>query len=108
MFCQNCGSNMQPGLACSNCGARVVAAQQQSWSGPASGSSTNGTSTVAIVLGIIALFIVPILFGGIGIALAIVAKNRGESRADVALGVSIVGTVAGVIFGAVVGSMVGL
>ncbi|NBU31764.1 MAG: hypothetical protein EBS36_01140 [Actinobacteria bacterium] len=67
-------------------------------------ASGNTLSTVAIVLGIVAVFLVPILFGGIGIVLAFVAKSKGEQRAGVAVTVSIVGTLVGLLFGAIVGA----
>jgi putative effector of murein hydrolase LrgA (UPF0299 family) len=60
----------------------------------------NGLSTAGIVLGIIGFFFLPIIVGVIGIVLSVMAKNKGESRATVALGVSITGTVLGMIVGA--------
>ena len=108
MICQNCGSSTN-GTFCANCGNQVsmpAPPTNYAWQAqpPTPMTAGSGFSTSAIVLGIIAVFLVPILFGGIGIILAVVGKNKGEKNANVALTVAIVCTVAGLIFGAVVGA----
>ncbi|KUH39829.1 MULTISPECIES: hypothetical protein [Streptomyces] len=63
----------------------------------------NVLSIVAIVLGAVALIFLPIVFGVIGLVLAIIAKVvRHERLATVALVVSAVGLVGGMILGALV------
>ncbi|MER7623059.1 hypothetical protein [Streptomyces sp. NPDC126503] len=65
----------------------------------------NVLSTVAMVLGVIAVLFLPIVFGVVGVVLAIVAKTvRHERLAVPALVVAAVGLVGGMILGAVVSS----
>ena len=69
------------------------------------GGATSGSNTlsiVAIVLGIVAVFLLPILFGIAAIVCAAVAKSRKERLANVALAVAIIGTIAGFALGALV------
>lgn len=61
------------------------------------GSST--LSIVGIVLGCVALFFCPPLFGIGGIVCGAVANSKGERLASTAIGVSIVGLVGGIILG---------
>jgi hypothetical protein len=63
----------------------------------------NGFSITAIVLGCIALLIVPIITGPAAIVFGGVAKSRGESRSTLALVIAIAGTVIGMIVGAIIG-----
>jgi thiol:disulfide interchange protein len=64
-------------------------------------SSNNALSIVAIVLGVVALIFLPIVFGVVGLVLAIVAKTvRHERLSTVAIVVSAVGLVGGMILGA--------
>ncbi|MDT9681105.1 hypothetical protein RND61_03295 [Streptomyces sp. TRM76323] len=66
-------------------------------------SANNTLSIVAIVLGVVALIFLPIVFGVIGLVLAIIAKAvRHERLATVAIVVSAVGLVGGMILGALV------
>ncbi|MFJ8692773.1 hypothetical protein [Streptomyces roseolilacinus] len=66
-------------------------------------STNNVLSIIAIVLGAVALIFLPIVFGAIGLVLAIIAKTvRHERLATVALVVSAAGLVGGMILGAVV------
>ncbi|WCD90958.1 hypothetical protein KPP03845_107387 [Streptomyces xanthophaeus] len=75
----------------------------QQGGGAPRGSSNNVLSIVAIVLGVIALFFLPIVFGVVGVVLGIVAKTvRHERLATVAIVVSAVGLVGGMILGALV------
>ena len=59
-------------------------------------------SILAIICGVVAIVILPIVLGPVGIVLAVVANRRGEPLWKVALGVAIGGMVLGFILGAVV------
>lgn len=59
-------------------------------------------SIIAIICGVLAILILPIIFGPIGIALALVARSKHEPLWKVALGVAIAGTVLGFLLGAIV------
>lgn len=61
----------------------------------------NGFSIAGIVCGVIALLILPIIFGPVGLILGGVAKSKREPRANIALIVAGVGMVAGFIIGAI-------
>ncbi|WP_228974809.1 hypothetical protein [Streptomyces sp. DH12] len=64
-------------------------------------SANNTLSIVAIVLGVVALIFLPIVFGVVGLVLAIVAKTvRHERLSTVAIVVSALGLVGGMILGA--------
>jgi hypothetical protein len=69
---------------------------------PTTGTRGNALSYAAIALGIVAVFIAPIIVGPIGIVLAVVARSKGEPRWTWGLGVAIAGTVIGLILGAMV------
>ncbi len=69
-------------------------------------STSNVFSTLGIVFGAIGLLIIPFLFGGVGVIMAIIAKSKKESRANIALAVSLVGLIGGMIIGAIVGAAV--
>ncbi|MDK1472050.1 hypothetical protein QNO07_01165 [Streptomyces sp. 549] len=78
---------------------------QQPHGAPQSASTGNMLSIIAMVLGVIALIFLPIIFGPIGIVLAIIAKMvRHERLATAAIVVSAVGLVGGMVLGAVVNS----
>lgn len=62
-------------------------------------TDTNALAIGAIVLGVLAVFFLPIVLGPIGIVLAVMARNRGQSLGNVALWVAIGGTVVGLAFG---------
>ena len=64
----------------------------------------NTFSIIAMVLGGISLLFLPIILGPIAIVLSIVAKNKKEKLATVALSIAIVGTVLGMVIGAIVGA----
>jgi hypothetical protein len=66
--------------------------------------SGNTFSIVAIVLGGIAFILFPIFLGPAAIILAVIAKNKKEKLANVALTVGILGTVIGMILGAIIGA----
>lgn len=69
---------------------------------PQGAASGNVLSIIAMVLGVIALIFLPIVFGVIGLVLAIVAKTvRHERLAVPAIVVSAVGLIGGMILGAV-------
>ena len=61
-------------------------------------------SVIAIILGGLSFLLFPIVFGPAAIILAVIAKKKGESLANVALTVGIVGAVSGMINGAIVGA----
>ena len=61
-------------------------------------------SVIAIILGGLSFLLFPIVFGPAAIILAVIAKKKGESLANVALTVGIVGAVSGMIIGAIVGA----
>lgn len=67
-------------------------------------NSGNTFSIIAIVLGAISFLILPIFLGPAAIILAVIAKNKKEKLANVALTVGILGTVIGMIIGAIIGS----
>jgi hypothetical protein len=58
-------------------------------------------SILAIVCGVLAILILPIVFGPIGIILAIVANRRAEPLWKIALGVAVGGMILGFILGAI-------
>lgn len=79
------------------------------WGGPNPGSAwetprsdSNVLSIIGIVCGVIAVLLIPFLFGLAGIVLGIIAMNRRERLGKVALAVSIGGLVVGVILGVIV------
>jgi hypothetical protein len=67
--------------------------------------SGNTFSIIAIVLGAIGFLLLPIVLGPAAIILAVIAKNKKENLANVALTVGILGTVIGMILGAIIGSI---
>ncbi|MEU6986500.1 hypothetical protein ABZ946_24225 [Streptomyces sp. NPDC046324] len=72
---------------------------------PQHAASGNPLSIVAIVLGVIALLFLPLVFGVVGVVLAIVAKSvRHERLATIAIVISAAGLVGGMILGALVAS----
>lgn len=64
----------------------------------------SGYSIAGIVCGVIALLFCPLVLGLVGVGLSAAARKRGESLANVALTVSLVGLVGGMVIGAVVWS----
>jgi hypothetical protein len=56
-------------------------------------------SIMAIVCGVLAVLLVPILFGPIGIILAIVGNQRGEPLWKVGLGAAVAGMALGILLG---------
>ena len=63
-------------------------------------SASKGFSIAAIVCGVVAVLILPIVFGPVGLVLGAVAKKRGESLSTIALVVAGVGMVVGFVIGA--------
>ncbi|GGJ79834.1 hypothetical protein GCM10011583_09340 [Streptomyces camponoticapitis] len=69
---------------------------------PQGTANGNVLSIIAMVLGVIAFIFLPIVFGAIGLVLAIIAKTvRHERLAVPAIVVSAVGMIGGMILGAV-------
>ncbi len=105
MYCASCGNEMI-GAFCANCGAGKNGAMSAPQGGtqftPRTGG--NGLSTACIILGTIAFFIFPPLFGTAGIICGAVAMSRGEQRAVIAIAVSTCGLVIGMFIGAVIGA----
>lgn len=66
---------------------------------------SNTYSILAIVLGGISFFFVPLLFGTPAVILAAIAKTKKEPLSTVALAVSILGLAGGLIFGFIVGAL---
>lgn len=124
MFCGNCGHEVQEGRSyCSACGAAVAPdappaafshapppyasgpMAPPAWGPPAAGpppAPANKFSTIAIVLGCIALFVLPILLGPAALVLAGIALSKKEPRGTVAMVVAVIGTVGGFALGALV------
>ena len=76
---------------------------QPGWGGPPPPQTDSNTRSIAaIVLGLVAVIIFPIICGPIAIVLAVMAKRKGERLATTALWVAIGGMVAGFIIGAIV------
>jgi uncharacterized protein YacL len=67
-------------------------------------NSGNTFSVIAIVLGAISFLLLPIFLGPAAIILAVIAKNKKEKLANVALTVGILGIVIGMIIGAIIGA----
>jgi hypothetical protein len=70
--------------------------------GPVPRSGPQIFSIIAIICGVVAILILPIVFGPIGIVLAIVANRRAEPLWKVALAVAVGGMVLGIVLGAIV------
>lgn len=66
------------------------------------GATSNVLSILAIVSGVIAVLILPIIFGPIGIVLGIVAKVRHERLSTIAIIVAVVGMILGFALAALV------
>jgi hypothetical protein len=60
---------------------------------------SNGLSTAAIVCGLIAVFILPIVLGPAAIIMSAIALGRKEPRAGAAMAVSVIGMLLGFVFG---------
>ncbi|MFE6038982.1 hypothetical protein [Streptomyces sp. NPDC056452] len=74
---------------------------QQPHGAPQRASTGNVLSIIAMVLGVISLIFLPIVFGVIGLVLAIIAKTvRHERLAVPAIVVSAVGLLGGMLLGA--------
>ena len=71
-------------------------------SGPAPAGSVSALVLGAFVLSAVAIFFIPILFGGAAIALAGVAVARKQPLATIALWVAIGATLLGIVFGVIV------
>lgn len=67
--------------------------------------TSNTYSILAIVLGGVAFFFVPLLFGTPAVILGAIAKSKKERLSTVALAVSILGLAGGLVFGFLVGAI---
>jgi hypothetical protein len=82
-----------------------MTAPQDPYSSPGTPVRRTGAqifSILAMICGVVAVFFLPILFGPIGIILAVVGNRRAEPLWKVALAVAIGGMVLGFILGYVV------
>jgi hypothetical protein len=75
--------------------------------GQAPPSTGNGYSTTGIVFGAIAVLLLPIIFGPVGLIFGGIAKSKGEPRANIALIVAGAGMVVGFLIGALFFSIYG-
>ena len=69
-------------------------------------SSSNTFSILAIVLGGLALLVLPIVFGPAAIILGVIGITKKEKLAPIGLTVGILGMVVGIFIGAVIGMAV--
>jgi hypothetical protein len=69
-------------------------------------SSSNTFSILAIVLGGLALLVLPIVFGPAAIILGVIGITKKEKLAPIGLTVGILGMVVGMFIGAVIGMAV--
>jgi len=107
-FCSKCGAQMNDGSAfCPSCGAAAQAQQQQQqyqqpqyqqpqyqqpqYQQPGT-QPANGMAAASLVCGILSIFLVPLVFGILGLALGGAAKSKGN-RGGMATG----GIVCGII-----------
>lgn len=87
IYCFACGVQIDARAEiCPKCGVRQRSAP--SVATPAQSSST--WSSIAIICGVVALIIFPIVFGPIGIVLAAIGASRGEPRWKAAMAVVVV------------------
>mgnify|MGYP000293530486 CR=1 FL=1 len=101
MFCKNCGAAIEASaLFCQSCGTKKEVAASTT-SSPQPGTTSNSFSTVAMIMGGIAIWIFPIVFGPIGLVLGAVAKSKNEPKATTAIVIAAIGTVLGMLFGAI-------
>lgn len=110
MFCSKCGTQNLNSSFCTNCGSQLQAVQPTLGTPtfqpmPSSGTQSNTLSVLAIISGSISFLLFPMLFGSVGLVLAIVAKNKNETKANTAILVSSLGLGLGLIFGAIVGTL---
>lgn len=70
-------------------------------SAPAPPPPRDVAAAVAVVLGLLAVAVVPVILGPLALLAAAVANWRGERRAGVALAVAVAGALAGLVLGIV-------
>jgi uncharacterized membrane protein YvbJ len=100
MFCKNCGAAIDSNaLFCQSCGTKKDETASNSTSLQPR-TTGNSYSTVSMIMGAIAIWIFPIIFGPIALILGAVAKSKNESKATTAIVIAALGTVFGMIFGA--------
>jgi len=87
IFCFACGRQIDARAEiCPGCGVR----QRSAPSVATPAQSSNTWSYIAIICGVVALIIFPIVFGPIGIVMAAIGASRGESRWKAAMAVVVV------------------
>ena len=75
---------------------------------PTTEARGNTLSIIAIVCGVIAVLILPIVFGPVGIVLGVIGKTRHEKLSTIAIVVAAAGMVIGFILGAIIMNQMGL
>jgi hypothetical protein len=75
---------------------------------PTAETRGNTLSIIAIVCGVVAVIILPIVFGPVGIVLGIIGKTRNEKLSTIAIVVAVVGMVVGFVLGYLVMQQSGL
>lgn len=98
MFCRNCGTQMADGTTfCPNCGTSQVAQTSEPVYGYAPAPQAQvqpakGLAIAGMVMGIISIFLFPLITGSLGIIFGGVAKSKGNRS-----GVATAGIVCGII-----------
>ena len=96
-YCSACGHPIDARQgSCPQCGTRQPPL-------PTAQGRGSRWSTAAVVCGAIALIFIPLLFGPLGIALALVARHRGEANGQRALVIAMAFMGMGMGIGAIVG-----
>ncbi|KRL56565.1 zinc ribbon domain-containing protein [Furfurilactobacillus rossiae] len=133
-YCQQCGAkNKADAKFCVNCGAtfnqtddtqheaQSGSSYEQSYSPHAqqpqpaqvqnfndAANQTNNNSRLFLILGwmsaAVSLFFIPIIFGGIGVALGFAARKKNETQGLILIVASIICGILGVVLGAIIGS----
>ena len=109
--CAGCGAQNPPGTTfCSTCGFATGTAATQPFANPPvynpyqaqAPPAGNGFTIAGTICGAVAFLFCPVLLGPAGLILGVVAKSKGEPRANIALIVSGLGLVVGVLLGILV------
>ena len=75
---------------------------------PTAQARGNTLSIIAIICGVVAVILLPIVFGPVGIVLGIIGKTRNEKLSTIAIAVAVVGMIAGFVLGYLVMKQSGL
>ncbi|RRG11048.1 MAG: zinc-ribbon domain-containing protein [Lactobacillus sp.] len=116
-YCPKCGAlNRGDAQFCNKCGAQLVmsttASKSTSEQLERPKKTTSNRSIILLVFGwisaAVALFFVPLIFGGIGIALGFAERRVNRTQGTILIVASIICGIAGIIVGAIVGSQGGI